>query len=727
MLRYGIFLLLTLLLSCGERLPARAPIDPAFREPIASGSDNSPSARTILVGGDYAYAPFEYLDADGKPAGFNIDLLRRIAQVMDLTVRIELGPWDEVRGKLERGELDMLAGMYKTPERDRSADFTIPHFITTYGIFARNAPDISAPSDLPEKRVAVQTGDVAHDHLLKRGYSGEIVEFRTWEDIFVALLENKADYAVASMVQAMQLFQERRFRDLRRVGPPLLQERYCMAVREGDAELLAALNEGLNILKASGEYDRIYETWFGVFQDMDAGHRRLMAFLYTAVGVLCFLGALTVAWTAMLRRQVRLKTAALSRELAAKEEAQRNLEAAAREADRLRLQAEESNKSKSVFLAGISHELRTPLHGVIGMGRLLERSTLSDDQRRTLGMLQGAAGQLERLITDLLDLTRAATGKLSLAPETIPLGKLAEWTEDPLRRQAEEKGLTFSFMIDDPTLQVRADGGRLIQIILNLANNAIRYTERGTVSVRLSYADGRLTIRVADNGRGIAPEERERIFEAFYQIRQQGNGPRPGLGLGLSIVKALTDLMNGEIDVSSGETGGSVFIVFLPLERRRTPAEKSPFAAPALPGKSPKEVSLEGLSVLITEDETINALYLRRILAERGAAVQTARDGATAVRKCAEEQFGLIMMDMGLPVLDGLEATRRIRLHEAERGRPRAAIIALTANASEQDREACREAGMDGFLSKPFVERALWAEIRRVLEAPVDEKAPATL
>jgi hypothetical protein len=132
------------------------------------------------------------------------------------------------------------------------------------------------------------------------------------------------------MVQAMQLFQERRFRDLRRVGPPLLQERYCMAVREGDAELLAALNEGLNILKASGEYDRIYETWFGVFQDMDAGHRRLMAFLYPAVGVLCFLGALTVAWTAMLRRQVRLKTAALSRELAAKEEAQRNLEAAAR-------------------------------------------------------------------------------------------------------------------------------------------------------------------------------------------------------------------------------------------------------------------------------------------------------------------------------------------------------------------------------------------------------------
>lgn len=710
----GLLCLLMYTASCGSRLPDKMPIDPAFRELSKSTGGNPASARTILAGGDHAYAPFEYLDSSGKPAGFNIDLLRRVAQIMDLAIRIELGPWDEVRGKLERGEIDMLAGMYKTPERDRFADFTIPHFITTYGIFAGKAPDISAPEELRGKRVAVQIGDVAHDHLLARGYSTEIVEFRTWEDIFGALLDDRADYAVASMVQATQLFRDHRYRELRRVGPPLLQERYCMAVREGDAELLSALNEGLSILKASGEYDRIYESWFGVFYDMDAGNRRLIAFLHAAVGVLLLLALIVAALTALLRRQVRLKTAELSRELAAKEDAQRKLEAAVRK-------AEESDRSKSVFLAGISHELRTPLHGVIGLSRLLERSPLSEEQRRILGMLLGAAGQLERLITDLLDLTKAATGKLDVNLEPLALGKLAEWTEEALRREAEEKGLSFSFTIDDPALQFSADGGRLIQIVLNLTNNAIRYTDRGEVSVRISYADGRLSMRVEDTGRGIDPAEKTRIFESFYQIRKDGEvSARDGLGLGLSIVKTLTDLMDGDIDIQDAPAGGTVFIVVLPLKLVGNPAGSSPPAPEPAPRTSTKHLDLSGLSILITEDEMINALYLRRILLERGASVQTAQDGGTAVKKSAEERFDLILMDMGLPVLKGPEAVRRIRLREAEQGLPRVPIVALTANAYDQDREACREAGMDGFLSKPFVENALWTEIRRVLAVPVD-------
>jgi signal transduction histidine kinase/CheY-like chemotaxis protein len=719
------------LISCTAPASSTRAIDPGFSLPDADHVQQSTLDRRILARGDHAYEPFEFLDASGRPSGFNVDLLAKVGAIMNLDIHIELGPWDEVREQLERGEIDMVPGMYKTPQRDTLVDFSIPHFISSYGIFAEYSSGIRGVEDLAGKRVAVQRGDVGHDYLVEHDLAGELVFFNTWEDIFSAVLNGEADCAVASMVQGSLLIQNREYASLQRIGPPLIQQRYCMAVTKGDAELLAALNEGLSILKASGEYDLLYEKWFGVYEYEFARSQRLYRNLILALSAALAFGLLVLAWSALLRRQVHLKTLALSRELAANEEIRGKLalalksaelsrmdaERAKVEADHSRLEAEEASRTKSVFLASISHELRTPLHGVIGISHLLERTSLDDDQKNLLAMLSGAASQLERLITDLLDLTRSATGTLSLNPVAFRLGELSEWMETPLRRHAEAKGLSLRFLISEPELQLMADKERLAQIVVNLASNGIKYTEKGEVAVTIGLRSGQLALEVSDTGSGIPVSEREHIFEAFYQLdTHPAGGIHSGLGLGLSIVRLLVQLMKGSVILSARPGGGSTFTVLVPF----VPAPNGTAAEQTMPRSAAKlnRKDIEnrsGRSVLVVEDEAINRMYIQRILKEQGMKSTGVGDGEDAVTEAARDGFDLILMDLGLPKLGGLEATRAIRQAEAARGKPRIPIAALTANAYPQDREECIKAGMDDFISKPFEEKAFWRVVDRLL------------
>jgi signal transduction histidine kinase/ActR/RegA family two-component response regulator len=717
--------------ACTAPFKNNRAIDPDFHVP-RSGQTGIPAFdRRILARGDQSYEPFEFVDASGNPSGFNIDLLRRVGTIMNLDIQINLGPWDEVRAQLERGEIDLLPGMHKTAARDLLVDFSIPHFISSYGVYTGQASGIRGIEDLAGKRVAVQAGDVGHDYLVEQGLTGDLLTFNTVEDTFRAVLDGDADCAVASMIQASTLLQDKRYASMGQIGPPLLQQRYCMAVTKGDAELLAALNEGLSILKANGEYDRIYEKWFGVYEQDFIRNQRAYRNLLIALSAAVLLGLGALAWSGLLRTQVLAKTRALTQELAANEENRGKLasalesaqlsrmeaERARVEADQARVEAEEASRAKSVFLASISHELRTPLHGVIGISHLLERSALDADQRQLLAMLSGAASQLERLITDLLDLTRSATGTLSLNPVAFRLGELSEWMETPLQRQAEAKGLSLRFLISDPELRLMADKERLAQIVVNLASNGIKYTEKGEVAVTIGLETGQVAIEVSDTGRGIPVSERKRIFEAFYQLdANPAGGISSGLGLGLSIVRLLLQLMKGSVSLSARSGGGSIFTVLVPFVP--APADtKVKLAKPRTTADLNRKdtENRRGRTVLVVEDEAINRLYIQRLLKEQGMQATGVGDGESAVATAGNAGFDLILMDLGLPKLSGLEATRAIRQSEATSGKKRTPIAALTANAYPQDKEECTKVGMDDFISKPFEEIAFWRVVDRLL------------
>jgi signal transduction histidine kinase/ActR/RegA family two-component response regulator len=724
------------LTACTAPFKPTSGIDPDFHVPRSGQTGKPAFDRRILARGDQSYEPFEFVDASGNPSGFNIDLLRRVGTLMNLDIQIQLGPWDEVRAQLERGEIDLLPGMYKTADRDLLVDFSIPHFISSYGIYAAKDSGIRGIEDLADKRVAVQAGDISHDYLVKHGLTGDLVTFNAWEEIFGAVLDGEADCAVASMIQASTLMKDKRYANLRQIGPPLIQQRYCMAVTEGDAELLAALNEGLSILKANGEYDGIYEKWFGIYEQDILRNKRAYRKLILALAVALVAGMISLVWSGLLRKQVHIKTLALTQELAANEENRARLalalesaelsrveaERAKTEADQARLAAEEASRAKSVFLASISHELRTPLHGVVGMAHLLERTTLDDDQKRLLAMLSGAAMQLERLITDLLDLTRSATGTLCLNPVAFRLGELSEWMETPLGRQAETKGLSLHFQISEPELYLMADKERLAQIVVNLASNGIRYTDKGEVAVTIGLRTGQLAIEVSDTGRGIPATEREHIFEAFYQLdATTAGGIHSGLGLGLSIVRLLVQLMNGSVSLSARPGGGTIFTVLVPFVAAPTDTGiglAKPITAADLNRKDTE--NRRGRIVLIVEDEAINRLYIQRILKEQGMKSTGVGDGEAAVTTAGNAEFDLILMDLGLPKLSGLEATRAIRQSETASGKKRTPIAALTANAYPQDKEECTKVGMDDFISKPFDEKAFWRVVDRLLRRKGD-------
>lgn len=661
------------------------------------------SPETLLVRGDWGYPPFEFLNESGEPDGFNIEIIRRIAELMNLDIRISLGPWETMRRQLEQGQIDILAGMYKTAERDKLIDFSIPHFISSYGVFVPENSEIDSIEGILDKRILVQAQDVGHDYLEENGIGAEIIPMDSWTELLPALREGQGDCAVLSMMQGVRELQNKNISSVRVIPHPLFQRRYCIAVKSGEAELLATLNEGLNMLKSTGEYDEIFERWFGVYSAPGLTPQNLLTSrwvqLFITVFLLCaVLLFIFLLWTYSLRKQVTKQTLELSKTL-----------------EKLK----QANTAKSRFLASVSHELRNPLHGIIGMVRELEKTNLNASQRELLEMLSSSSFQLHRVLSDLIDVTRLENGRFSLQPTDFRLASLGTWIEPLLRRAAEEKSLQFSFTIIDPEAVLHADQERLVQIVMNLAQNALKNTARGKVTVKIEYSETNLKIEIADTGKGIPPEQHKAIFTPFTQLAAETkviNEKESGLGLGLSIVKTITALMNGTIELNSTVGQGSTFTVTLPIEPGSLPKSEAENAADSHGRSKRKTAATKALHILVAEDEAINRIYLERFLQRRGWQTIPAADGKRALKLLQEHQFDLALLDLGMPEMGGLEVARRLREYEKTESRPRTVIVALTAYADDENRRKCTEFGMDGFVSKPFKEQELVDEILRLTD-----------
>lgn len=437
---------------------------------VSAGADE----RTIRVGGDHAYPPFEYLDESGQPAGFNVELAQAVAKTMGFTLQIELSSWAEARARLHYGIVDMLAGMYRSPARQAAIGFSQPYYTTDYNLFARKGSGIKGIEDIRTLRIATQNGDLAHEFLMEAGLGSALVVLNDRVDLFRALIDGRADCAVFSASAGWLVLDDPAFSSIEAIRPPLFRAEYCVAVGKSDTTLLAAVNEGISILKANGEYDTLYRRWF-------------------------------------------------------------------------------ANSGKQTENA--------------------------------------SPGVIAALALAVITFAAAALAQLKTARR-------------PARRNADE-----------------------------------------------------------------LPAEQERRAEPDAQLRDA-----------LKVPEARQ-------------------------ERQGEAHEEEPVTQPLK------------ASVIVAEDEAVNRLYLKRILEKAGYEVRAAADGQAALEAESERIPDFILMDVSMPGMDGLEATRRIRALEAGRNTPRIPIIALTARAYAEDREACAQAGMDGFLPKPFTEPALWAEVSRIVES----------
>ena len=364
--------------------------------------------------------------------------------------------------------------------------------------------------------------------------------------------------------------------------------------------------------------------------------------------------------------------------------------------------AERANRSKSQFLANMSHEIRTPLNGVIGLSQALARTELTQEQREMLDLMASSSRTLQALLGDILDLARVESGRMQLSEEAFDLARAVQEAGQLYEAGAREKGLGFSVDIA-PELHtwVMGDVVRLKQILTNLVSNAVKFTDSGFVTLRAEAGpmrDGEPTVRftVEDTGIGFDPETRARLFTRFEQADGGIARKFGGTGLGLAICRQLSGMMGGDLDCESELGGGSAFILTLPM--RETEA-----VAPAVFDAEPAGAADgQRLRVLLADDHPTNRKVVELVLAAANVELISVEDGAQAVAAFRDGVFDLVLMDMQMPVMDGLTATREIRLHEAAEGRPRARVVMLTANALPEHVAAGQAAGADGHVAKPF-------------------------
>lgn len=518
----------------------------------------------ILVRGDYDYPPYEFTQ-NGEPTGFNVDLMRTIAKVMGYEVEIRLGPWNEVRSDLENKRIDVLTGMYYSEERSKLVDFSAPHISVGSGLFVRKDSNIGSLEEMRGKAILVQNGDIMHDYLKRVGLTDQIIPITEPVEALRMLASGQYDgVLLSSLIQGLYFTKEYGLSNLKAIHTNLQAQRYCFAVSKGNLTLLQDLNEGLNILHRTGQYDEIYNRWFGIYEQ-NLLERNL--YILWVVLVASALLILSLLWSWSLRKQVALRTAALARS----EEKYRilNAELERRVIERTR-QLEESTHEIETFTYSVSHDLRAPLRAINGYSLMLAEEyaeLLSPEAQHLLARTQQNTRQMARLIDDLL--TFIQIGRQKLVQQIISPELLVRQAMEELSK--EQEGRPVEFVLGDlPNCE--ADPGLIKLVFSHLLSNALKFTrDRPIARIEVGFlsqsspqgsASGLTELEsgcffVRDNGAGFDMRYVDKLFGVFQRL----HSPREyeGTGIGLANVQRIINRHGGRIWAQSEINQGATF------------------------------------------------------------------------------------------------------------------------------------------------------------------------
>lgn len=508
-----------------------------------------PSRSRLVIGGDHNYPPFEFLDENGEPAGYNVELSRAIARQLGLDVSFHLGPWGEIREALERGEIDLVQGLFYSPEREAAFDFTPAHAVVNHGIVVRaDTPMPASLAELQGKSILVMRGDIMHDAAIELGYAEQLVPVATQEEALRLLAAGQHDCALVAKIPALYWIKHRGWRNLRVSDHTVRSPEYCFAVPENNERLLSLFSEGLANVRATGEYRRIYGKWLGGYEQSRTLREQLKDLLWVLLPVVALLVA-ALAWSYTLRRTVRTRTAELRREIAERQ---------AREAD-----VQRKNAELERFTYTVSHDLKSPLVTIkTFLGFLRQDLDAGDAQRigADFAFLHGAADRMARLLDELLQLSRV--GWVVNPPVRVGFRELVAEALGSVAGRIAESGVEVEVAPEE--LVLCGDRQRLVEIWQNLLDNAVKYMGAQSaprIELGTEICAAETVFYVRDNGQGIEARDQVKIFGLFEQLDTRAEGS----GLGLALVKRLVELNGGRIWVESAGSGqGSCFRFTLP-------------------------------------------------------------------------------------------------------------------------------------------------------------------
>lgn len=557
----------------------------------ASGQAATHAEKVIVVGGNRDYPPYEFLDKEGNPTGYNVDLSRAIANVMGMKVTFRLDAWVDVRKALDTGSVDVLQGMSYSEGRTTVVDFSVPHTVVNHSVFAtKGASRVESLEDLQDKEIAFHNRGFIHDLLREKKIRATMVLTDTQADALRQVASGKVAYAVVASLPAAYLIKEHQLTNVVPIAKSVASVKYCYAVKKGNTELLAKFNEGLAILKQTGQYQAIYDKWLGVLEPLGIARSKIIKYGYLIALAFILMLAWTVVWSRILKKQVAIRTAALEQEVQERKRAVEELKL-----QQQQLVQADKMASLGILVSGVAHEINNPnalilLNAPMIIDYVRDTQQIVDNHYHQQGNfsvaglpysrmrtkiplklleIQEGARKIKRIVDDLKGFARRDESGHTNSMDVNATAQIAvRLVENTIRKSTNR--FTASYATDLPKIMGNAQ--RIEQVIVNLILNAcqaLRNNEESIVlSTRYEWESGEVVLEIRDEGEGIAPEHVPHLTDPFFTTkREQG-----GTGLGLSVSAGIVKEHRGSLEFTSSVGQGTMVTLRLPAVPERTDA-----------------------------------------------------------------------------------------------------------------------------------------------------------
>lgn len=507
--------------------------------------------KKIVVGGDFDYKPFTFLDDEGKPHGYEVDIIKYIAEKYNLDVEFRFSPWTDALDNLKTGKVDVLLGILYTEERNLIYDFTIPHSVEYYGIFVRTNSTINELADLAEKQIISLQGDASIENFIKpMGFSENLVLVSSLPKAIDLLSSGNHDVVLAPYSIGLETLKASHIKNIEVVGPPILPSLYRFGVKKGNSVLLSILNEGIDNFKESGKSGFLRKKWqFHTRNDISViTGLRYVALVLIPIFLMLFL---LILWNRNLKKSVKMQTERLMEKT---------------------VLLEELNETKDKLFSIIAHDLKGPFTSILGLSDLLLENVHKNDAAtsdRYIKSINSSAQNTLSLLENLLSWAQSQTGQMKFMPDRIKLQPIIYEIVDFCNPIAKVKNilLNHNFVQD---VEVYADQNMLMVILRNLISNAIKFSNvGGIISITSISFQNHIEISVSDNGVGMDEATRMKLFKLDSIYTSKGTANEEGTGLGLILCKEFVEKHGGEIWVNSEIGKGSEFIFKLPESEKR--------------------------------------------------------------------------------------------------------------------------------------------------------------